>query len=386
MKKSASFENLTILDLSRYLPGGYATQFFADMGADVIKIEDTRQGDLCRVDPPYIGDLNYYITALARNKRSIGLNLKDSDALEAFKRLASDADIIVESFRPGVAKRLGIDYDSVKSVNERIIYCSFSGYGQDDPRSRKPLHDINMQAQSGYLSLNGGTKSPLHLCDLASSMVALQSLLAALFDREISGNGHYIDVAMFDSFVWWNSLVDSRWWFQGKSINPQTMAFPDDCCYYNVFDTADGGKLALGLIEDKFWDEFCQDVGCAGLCKESHESYETIRKVVASRTTAQWEKWLESRDLCIATVLDKDEALSRIMEQAPHLMRVCEYDGNHTVLQTNIPHKISGLDNELGTSHLAPRVGQDTEEILRKIGYDSRAISHMERNGACLCG
>ena len=161
------FSGLTVLDLSRYLPGGYATQVLADMGAEVIKVEDTGRGDFCRHDEPVMQGESYYFTALARNKKSLSVNLKSREGKEIFHKLAAKSDIILESFRPGVTARLGIDYEQIKAVKPDIIYCSLSGYGQLNPNSLKALHDINMQAQSGYLSLNGGKTSPLHLCDLA---------------------------------------------------------------------------------------------------------------------------------------------------------------------------------------------------------------------------
>ena len=251
------FDSVTILDLTRYLPGGYSTQVFADFGAKVIKVEDTNTGDFCRREPPLNNGASYYFTALGRNKKSISINLKNSDALQAFYWLVHEADVVIESFRPGVTKKLKIDYDTLREINPQLIYCSLSGYGQNAPRSLKPLHDLNMQAQSGYLSLNGGVKAPLHLCDLATAMVSCQSLLVALYDREKTNKGRYIDISMFDSFVWWNSMLDSRWFFQDQELSESTIAYPDSCPFYNIFETKDNGKLSVSLVEDKFWNSFC---------------------------------------------------------------------------------------------------------------------------------
>ena len=143
------FSGLTVLDLSRYLPGGYATQVLADMGAEVIKEEDTGRGDFCRHDEPVMKGESYYFTALARNKKSLSVNLKSREGKEIFHKLAAKSDIILESFRPGVTTRLGIDYEQIKAVKPDIIYCSLSGYGQSNPNSLKALPDINMTAQTG---------------------------------------------------------------------------------------------------------------------------------------------------------------------------------------------------------------------------------------------
>ena len=256
MAKNTPFSDITVLDFSRYLPGGYATQVLADLGATVIKVEDTGLGDFMRHDyPTKGGGISYYITALGRNKKSVSLNLKNEEVVDWFLKMAQEADIIVESFRPGVTAKLGIDYESIKKLNPGIIYCSISGYGANDPRSKKAQHDLNMQATSGYLSVNHGSTSPLHLCDLSSGMVAGQALLAALYARTVTGEGAYIDISMFDCFMWWNSLIDSRWAFDGKECAKKDLAFP--MVNYNTYETKDGEKLAIGMIEKKFWERFC---------------------------------------------------------------------------------------------------------------------------------
>ena len=190
MAKNTPFSDITVLDFSRYLPGGYATQVLADLGATVIKVEDTGLGDFMRHDyPTKGGGISYYITALGRNKKSVSLNLKNEEVVDWFLKMAQEADIIVESFRPGVTAKLGIDYESIKKLNPGIIYCSISGYGANDPRSKKAQHDLNMQATSGYLSVNHGSTSPLHLCDLSSGMVAGQALLTSTSRCSIASFG-----------------------------------------------------------------------------------------------------------------------------------------------------------------------------------------------------
>lgn len=379
-----SFERLRVLDLSRYLPGGYATQLLADFGAEVIKVEDTGLGDFCRHEKPQKNAMSYYIEALGRNKRSIALNLKDEAAHDAFMELVKTADIVVESFRPGVTKKLGIDYEAVRACNPRIIYCSFSGYGQADPRSQQPLHDINMQAQSGYLSLNGGVKAPLHLCDLASSMVAAQSMLAALYDREVSGEGRAIDISMFDSFVWWNSLLDTRWCFQDGSLTEDTIIYPADCCFYNIYETKDGGKLAFGLIEDKFWKTFCERVDRPDLIAQPAGAYEQVKDIVASKTLAEWEAWLENADLCIAPVIDKAEAIEQLLDREPHMMAYRDFPRAGKVLQTNLPHAIEGMRPDIASFTEAPALGEHTAATLKDLGYTDEHIAQLTTSGAIL--
>lgn len=374
----AVFDDLRILDLSRYLPGGYATQLFADFGAEVIKVEDTGMGDYCRHEEPVINGFSYYFAALGRNKKSISLNLKDSKALEAFYELVRTSDVLIESYRPGVTKKLGIEYKTLHRINPQLVYCSLSGYGQDDSRSLKPLHDINMQAQSGYLSLNGGVKAPLHLCDLATGMVASQSILVALRERQRSGIGRDIDISMFDSFVWWNSMIDSRWSFLGDQITPQTLAYPDDCPFYNIFDTKDGGKLSIGLVEQKFWNQFCELTGHQELKDRTQEGvYEAVKGIVATKTAAEWDAWLEDKDLCMAVVNDKTTAIRCIVDSEPQTMAYVQFPGMGPTLQTNLPHNIDGLRPDITKFKAPPRLGRDTRSVLKDIGLTERDIDAL---------
>ncbi len=377
------FDDITVLDLSRYLPGGYATQVLADYGADVIKVEDTGMGDFCRHEQPCNKGMSYYFSALGRNKRSVSFNLKDKEVLQAFYQLVKSADVVIESFRPGATNKLGIDYETLHDLNPQLVYCSLSGYGHDDPRSLKPLHDINMQAQSGYLSLNGGVKAPLHLCDLATAMVAAQSILIALHERQRSGIGRYIDISMFDSFVWWNSMIDSRWSFQGEEITEKTIAYPDDCPFYNIYDTKDGGKLSVGLIEEKFWNAFC-DLTQHPEIKDRTQpgTYETMKEIIASKTLAEWDQWLQDKDLCMAPVVDKTTAIHNILEREPQTMGYIDSPQTGSTLQTNLPHAIEGIRPEISNFRPAPALGQDTEAVLQELGYTDEHIKQLIESGA----
>ena len=380
------FSGLTVLDLSRYLPGGYATQVLADMGAEVIKVEDTGRGDFCRHDEPVMQGESYYFTALARNKKSLSVNLKSREGKEIFHKLAAKSDIILESFRPGVTTRLGIDYEQIKAVKPDIIYCSLSGYGQSNPNSLKALHDINMQAQSGYLSLNGGKTSPLHLCDLASGMVAAQAMLAALYQRSVSGRGNYIDISMFDSFVWWNSMLDSRYYFYGGSLEAKDLEYPAVC--YNIYDTKDGGKIAVGMVEEKFWKEFCRltrapELVPVQMCRrhEAPEAFSRMEGIMASRSLEEWKEWLSDKDLCMAPVLSKGEAIAGILQQEHGLIEYHTFPGTGKVLQTNIPHKMSNLPLSLKDILPPPALGEHSKELLLRLGYTGEQAESLAQEG-----
>lgn len=387
--KKTPFSKLTVLDFSRYLPGGYATQPLADWGANVIKVEDTGLGDFSRHDYPTKHGISYYITALGRNKKSISLDLKNKEVVALFLKMAAKADVIIESFRPGVTKKLGIDYGSIKAINPRIIYVSISGYGQNDPRSLKAQHDLNMQAQSGYLSVNHGSTSPLHLCDLASSMVAGQAILSALYAREETGEGAYIDISMYDSLVWWNSLLDSRYSFNDGVCKREDLEYPAPC--YNVYETKDGGHLALGMVEMKFWKPFCEAIGAPELIDahlhrrwEVPGAFEKMEGIIKGKTTAEWERWLEDKDFCIATVLSKDEAVKQITKENPETLRYVNFPDVGKVLQTNIPHHISTMPVSIEDFVQPSRLGQDTAEELKKVGCDDAKIAELAKGRSIL--
>ena len=392
MAKNTPFSDITVLDFSRYLPGGYATQVLADLGATVIKVEDTGLGDFMRHDyPTKGGGISYYITALGRNKKSVSLNLKNEEVVDWFLKMAQEADIIVESFRPGVTAKLGIDYESIKKLNPGIIYCSISGYGANDPRSKKAQHDLNMQATSGYLSVNHGSTSPLHLCDLSSGMVAGQALLAALYARTVTGEGAYIDISMFDCFMWWNSLIDSRWAFDGKECAKKDLAFP--MVNYNTYETKDGEKLAIGMIEKKFWERFCDLIEYPELkeahgkrAEESPYAHEIVSKVVALKTMSEWQEWLVDKNLCIEAVVDKTTALERMIREHPETLCWVNFPDAGRALQTRLPHNISSLLSEIDTYTQPVKLGENTSYYLQKAGCSQSDIERLESLGVVALG
>ncbi|WP_169717619.1 Acetyl-CoA:oxalate CoA-transferase [Sporomusa silvacetica DSM 10669] len=381
-----SFAGIKVLDLTRYLPGGYATQVFADFGAEVIKVEEIKKGDFCRGDDPKINGVSYYFAALCRNKKSVAINLKSSDGQRIFKRLAEEADVIIENFRPGVTKRLGIDYDEIKKLNAKIIYCSLSGFGQNNPLSLKAIHDLNLQALSGYLSLNGGKPSPIHLADAATAMVGALGIAVALFHREVTGVGQYVDIAMFDSFTWWLSLLYSRFHFQGDQISAETIEYPALC--YNTYETKDKKLMAFGMVEDKFWKEFCENTGMQDLIpkqflrrQEDPEAWEKMCTLVASKTRDEWLAWLDGKDICITPVKDMGDAVKDILATNTGIMDYLEFPIVGKILQTGLPLNLSAIPTSLQSATPPPELGQHTREILEKIGFNKGEITDFVNKG-----
>lgn len=381
-----SFAGLKVLDLTRYLPGGYTTQVFADLGAEVIKVEEIAKGDFCRGDEPKINNVSYYFAALCRNKKSVTLNLKSEDGLSIFKKLAKESDIIVENYRPGVTKRLGIDYAQIKKINPRIIYCSLSAFGQDDPMSLKAIHDVNLQALSGYLSLNGGKLSPLHLADVATASSAAQGIAIALYHREKTGAGQSVDIPMFDSLVWWLSLLTSRYHFQGNQISAETIEYPALC--YNIYETRDKGLLSFGMVEDKFWKIFCENTGMEDLIPkqflrrhEDPEAWERMDELVANKTQAEWMEWLKDKDICITPVKNMGDAIKDIVASNTGIMEYVEYPVVGKILQTRLPYRLSEIPLSLQSAAHPPALGQDTREILEQLGFRIKEIDLLVEKG-----
>lgn len=382
------FKGLKIIDHTRYLLGGYTTQFFADMGADVIKIESIRGGDLTRLFEPQINGASYYHVAMDRNKKSLTLNLKSEKGKEAYLRLLKDADIVVENFRPGVTKRLGIDYEVERQLKPDIIHCSLTGFGQNDKRSLLGYHDMNIQSLSGFLSLNGEKNSVLHFTDLAAAMVAIQSINAALLQRTVTGEGAFCDINMFDSFVWWNSLLDTRYSFAGNKISKDTTAFP--FLSYYVWETKDHRYLVTGIAEQKFWDEFVTLAGLEELKpfmqarrKDHPEVYDKMEALFMSKTLQEWVDWIGDRDICTTPVYTKEEAINYILASGSEQMQYCDFERTGKTLQTLIPHNISSLPVSLNDATQPPALGADNQAILKELGYSEEEIDAMAATGDC---
>lgn len=382
------FKGLRILDHTRYLLGGYTTQFFGDMGAEVIKIESIGGGDFTRLFEPKINGASYYHVAMDRNKKSLTLNLKSEKGREAYLQLLKQADVVVENFRPGVMSRLGIDYEVEKRMKPDIIHCSLSGFGQRDPRSLLGYHDMNIQGLSGFLSLNGEKNSVLHFTDLAAAMVAIQSISAALLQRMTTGEGAFCDVSMFDSFVWWNSLLDTRYSFAGNQISRDTTAYP--FLSYYVWETKDHRYLVSGIAEQKFWEEFLTLIGMEDLKpfmqakpKENPEVFDRMERLFRSRTLQEWVDYIGDRDVCITPVYTKEEAIRYILDSDAEKLQYCDFTRTGKTLQTLIPHSVSSLPISLKDAKEPPALGENNREILEELGYDEKELAEMERNGDC---
>ncbi|MBE0625891.1 MAG: CoA transferase [Burkholderiales bacterium] len=309
-----------VLDFSTLLPGPLATLLLAEAGAEVIKIERPGSGDEMRSYEPKFGPSSVNFAMLNRGKRSVEIDLKAPDARSRLRPLIARADVVLEQFRPGVMDRLGLGYEALAEINPRIIYCAITGYGQSGPKAQLAAHDLNYVAESGLLGLAAGADGapivpPALIADIAGgSYPAMINILLALRERESSGRGRKLDVAMADnlfSFMYWalgNGLAAGAWPRAGGEL--VTGGSPR----YQIYRTSDGRFLAAAPLEQKFWENFCEAIGLEAQwrddARDAHATRDAIASCVAGRTAAAWSKALAGKDVCCAIVASVEEALA----------------------------------------------------------------------------
>lgn len=307
-----------VLDFSTLLPGPMATLFLAEAGAEVVKIERPGGEDMRRFPPAMPNGVSAPYTVLNRGKQVIELDLKAPDAAQRLRPLIETADIVVEQFRPGVMDRLGLGYEAMRALNPRVIYCSISGYGQTGPRAHEAGHDVNYIAASGLLSLSPGTVDaptlpPALIADIAGgAMPATLNILLALREREATGVGRHLDIAMAEgTFVFgWYALAQghAEGRYPGARENFLTGASPR----YGLYPTRDGRFLACGALEQKFWDGFCEVIGLPEALRDDRRDPAATREGVAAlvreRNAAEWAPSLAKADCCVTVVQTMEEA------------------------------------------------------------------------------
>ncbi len=383
-------EKLKILDLTRLIPGGYATLILADLGAEVVKVEDTQSGDYARWYPPPVKEYGIYFHALNRNKKSIKLNLKAKEGKDIFKKLlAGGYDIIVESFRPGVMDRLGLGYKPLREINPGIIYCAITGYGQEGPRSDKAAHDLNCIAVAGALGITGRRGEVpsipgVQIADTGSSLFAVISILAAVIGREKSGLGQFIDVSMTDGVVSVLSVHLSKYLLDGQVPKPQEMHLTGRYPCYRIYEAKDGGAyLTLAALEEKFWKGFCEAVGREDLIPkqfdDSEEAHREVEEVFRSKTRREWEEISRRFDFCLEAVKDFGEVTREPQLKERGVFFEITHLKEGSVPQVRIPFRMSDMDDI--PKKPPPGWGEHTKEILLWLGYTEEEIEELEGRG-----
>jgi crotonobetainyl-CoA:carnitine CoA-transferase CaiB-like acyl-CoA transferase len=382
-------EGIRILDLTRQAPGPYCTMLLGDLGADVIVVEEP-PGAGRRMEMGMSGRTQAF-WALSRNKRSVALNLKEPRAQEAFLRLADKADVVLEGFRPGVVKRLGVDYDAVKARNDRVIYCSLSGYGQTGPYSGLVGHDINYISIGGALGLIGTAGSPPAIpmniiADFAGGgLYAAFSILAAVIARGQTGRGQYVDIAMSDGVTSLLAFPASQYFAAGIVPKPGVEMLNGGYPAYSVYETSDGKWLSIGCIEPWFWAELCKALECEEYIPHQNnrekyaEMFEELRTRFKEKTRDEWFEELRQRDICVGPVYSLDEVFEDPHVQARGMVTEVQHPEFGAVKQVGVGPKFSDTPGAVRTT--SPRRGQHTADLLREAGYSGGEIEEMKAAG-----
>jgi alpha-methylacyl-CoA racemase len=380
-------EDLKVLDLTRLIPGGYATLILADLGAEILKVEDTQMGDYSRWIAPIIGGNGVYFSALNRNKKSIKLNLKTEEGKEIFKGLVKNGyDIVIESFRPGVMDRLGIGYEALSEITPAVIYCAITGYGQTGPKKDKALHDLNCMAVSGVLGITGEDLPPIPgIADTVSSLFSVIAILSAYFSREKDGQGRFIDVSMTEGVISLFSFHLIKYLVERKLPEVGNTDFTGKFPSYEIYKAKDGGYVSVAILEDKFWKNFCVAVGRDDLIEKQHDSREETKEQVAnifkSKTCSEWEQIAEEFDFCLEPVLNFKEVPKHPQLKERNLFCEINHKGEK-IPQVRMPFLMSGLANI--PMNPPPLWGENTEEILTSLGYDKEKIKSLKDKGVLL--
>jgi alpha-methylacyl-CoA racemase len=377
---------VTVLDLTRLLPGPYATQLLADLGARVIKVEDPNGGDYARalgsIAPDGYGSI---FSAVNRGKESVALDLKDPDGVGALETLAADADVLIEGFRPGTVDRLGIGYDDIAAVNPEIVYCSLSGYGQTGVFSDRAGHDLNYAGVAGLLDVNrpDETSDPTipgyPFADMAGGVFAALSVVGALLSRELgNSDGQYLDVSMTDALLSLSQAISAEATY-GDGPRPGDTTLTGKFPCYDVYPTADERYVTLAALEPKFWRTLCEELGLEHLIDRHLSDDPSVREAVREelrsafedRTQAEWIADLGDEDVMVGPVNTPAEALSEEHVRERGLL----VDGDDGPDRVGYPAVASGgLAQQRGP---CPEVGEHTRSVLAELGVEQDRIERI---------
>jgi alpha-methylacyl-CoA racemase len=393
-------EGVRVLDFTRLLPGAYATLVLADLGAEVIKVEDPRGGDPARAMPPIsLTGQSVYFEIINRNKKSVTLDLRSPEAPAIVDALAGIADVSVESFRPRTARRLGVDAATLRAQHPRLVCASITGFGQTGARVDRAAHDINYQALAGLLAIDGATpRVPGFLIgDVAAAWNATAGILAALYSRERTGTGAAVDVSIQSAALSWlmfpaaRQLVGASAEVEGQHLD--VAIWGRDACY-NVYQTADGQYVALGALEPKFWQGFCERIGRPDLVAMQNaepavkaQVLAEVRALMATRTREEWLALFADLDVCLSTVQTVEQSI------ADPEFRECGaiaplIASNQMPAYVTTPIAVTADTAPGAWQHArpipvspAPSLGRDTDAVLREAGLDDERRSLLRAAG-----
>ena len=389
-----ALDGIKILELARVAPGEFCTMLLADMGAEVLKVETPAADGKPEPDEEKRRAAFAYVN---RNKRSLALNLKNPEGQAIFHRLAATADVIVEGFRPGVMKRLGGDYETIRKINPRIIYCSLSGFGQDGPYRDYPAHDLNYLSLSGVLGLIGEADRkpaiPLNLvADYGgASLHGALGIMIALFARERTGKGQHVDVAYLDATLSLLGATPNLRFFFSDGLAPRRGAgfLGGSYPYYAVYETKDRKLLSIACTEPWLWENFCKAIGRPDFAKYSRLAdqfvraanpeeirvREEIEAIIRTRPRDEWYGFLVKQDVCVGKVYDVEEVFEDPQIRARQMVVETEHPEIGKVKEVGVAIKMSGTPGRVRGA--APYRGEHTDQVLSELGMKPEEIRHL---------
>lgn len=385
----AALSDVRILDLSRLLPGAFCSLLLADIGADVIKVEDTESGDYLRWMPPMVDEYSAMFHALNRNKRSVALNLKSDAGRDAFLHLVATADVVLESFRPGVLQRLRLDYATLAERNPGVVLCSISGYGQDGPFQARAGHDLNYAALAGVLGVQGGCNDVpampgVQAGDLgAGALHAAVAILAALHQRATTGRGQHCDIAMLDGLIAWMAHNAATFFATGEVPRAGELLLNGRYPCYRMYRCADG-TVSVAALETKFWRALVAALGLPHLAElgfaegdEGAQVAAEVQDALMRRTRAEVAQLGADADVCCEPVLGLDE----VFAHPQVVQRGMEIPAGVAgpLPQTACPVRLG--DSPASVRRGAPAWGADTRALLGEAGYDTQTLDDLEVAG-----
>lgn len=379
MLKHGALTGVKVLDLSRLLPGPYCSMVLADHGAEVIAMEDRR----------FMAD-EMFFRDLYRNKRHISLNLKSDEGREIFFRMAGDADVILEGFRPGVVDRLGVDYESVRRINPGIIYCAITGYGQTGPLRDRAGHDVNYLSTAGVLDLIGEKDNPpsipgVQIADIAGALNGVIGILLALFAREKSGLGQYIDISMTDSLLGFMTLPVLFRQLSEKRLGRSETILSHRFACYNTYETADRRYLAIGAVERRFWRNLCEHLNVPEFTDLQYdegrreEITARLRAIFKEKPVARWDEEFSRVEVCHAVIREMDEVLQDPLFTEREMIVEQPQGGGCSGKTLGIPVKLHQTPGTIRTSPAG--FAENTREILEELGYSEEIIEDYRARG-----
>jgi crotonobetainyl-CoA:carnitine CoA-transferase CaiB-like acyl-CoA transferase len=380
-----------VLDFTRLLPGPFCAMFLGDLGADVIKVEDLRFGDYIRKIGPMTGENSARFHVLNRNKRSLRVDYSAPQGRDVILRLARDADVLIEGFRPGAMAEIGLGADEVRELNPRLVYCSISGFGQTGPYRLRAGHDMNYASYAGLADQLGDRGRPpantnVQYADIAGgSMGALTGILAGLFDAQRSGRGRCIDVSITDCALAVGVIPISTLNAEGRTPERGNDIISGRYPWYRFYETSDGKYVHLGALEWRFWKNFCEAVGRPewsdrqmAEAPEAEAIADAIARLFKTNTRDHWLETLAPLETCVAPVLSMEEARDSALFRAREMFVAYDHPVDGRIVQAAFPVKMDGFSF---TATPAPLHGEHTEEILREAGYDDAELGALARTG-----